>query len=461
MTCLPRFLRSTAVAGLLITLLMGSVAPPAEAQRRPDRRNTRTDISPELLVSFEKDTPLNQFIELINPIVERELDKRVVDPQNRSVPIGVPVSGMHYLDALNKVLAANDLTYQETETVFLVKEPTQTTGAAPTDTTEAPPATLGTREIRINAVLFNLNLTKVRDRGLRWDEILGSTTQQGGGGGGGGGVGGGGGGGGGQGGQGGGQQGQFFIETDNLFDSVDDILQAPEQITLSQFRSFLNLIEQENMGKTIANPQVTVQSGEQGQIQIGQDVPIQTTDFAGNTVTEFVSTGIIIDVTPTLLSQPVADTAGAPILDFIHMDVQVEDSNSQPSAAGTIINRNQATTQVLLLDEEATAIGGLISTQKTISRSGVPILKDLPGWFFGLRYIFGTTTKNVSKRELVIMLEAEVVKPLRARAEKEMDQELLDQRRQEARETLRKLGEEYPDDAEFPKAEENSEPREE
>ena len=277
-----------------------------------------------------------------------------------------------------------------------------------------------------------LPISKVRNRGLRWDEILGSTQQ-----------------GGGQGG-GGGQQGTFSIKTDNLFESVDNILQAPEQIQLSQFRRFLNLVEQDNMGRTVANPQVTVQNREQGQIQVGQDVPIQTTDFAGNTVTEFVQTGIIIDVTPTLLSQPVADTAGAPVLDFIHMDVKVEDSNSQPSPAGTIINRNQANTQILLLDGEATAIGGLISTQKTTSRSGVPVLKDLPGWFFGLRYIFGTEQTNVTKQELLIVLQAEVVDPLQARAKEKFENELIDQRRQNAREALRRLGERYPEDSQFP-----------
>ena len=457
MTRTPRFFRSVAT-GLLVALLIGSITLPAKAQERPDRRKTRTDISPDLLVSFGKATPLNQFLEIANPIFERELGKIVVDPKNRTTPIGVPVSGMYYLDALEKVLEANGLTYQETETAFLIREPTQSEGAVPQDTTGKPPATAGTREIRINAVLFNLNLTKVRNLGLRWDEILGSTQGgQGGGQGGGGGAGGGGGTGGGQGGQ-GSQQGQFMIKTDDLFESVDDVLQTPGQIPLSRFRRFLNLLESESMGRTIANPQVTVQSGKQGQIQIGQDVPIQTTDFAGNTVTEFVSTGIIIDVVPTLLSQPVADTAGAPVLDFIHMDVQVEDSNSQPSAAGTIINRNEANTQVLLLDGEATAIGGLISTQKTKSRSGVPLLKDLPGWFFGLRYIFGTEQTNVTKQELLIVLRAEVVDPLRARAEKKLDRELLDQRRRNAKEALRTLGDRYSDKSWFPKPETKEDP---
>ncbi|PSQ76606.1 MAG: general secretion pathway protein GspD [Bacteroidetes bacterium QH_6_63_17] len=440
------------VSSLLAVVVLGGGAIPVEAQERPDRRKMRTDISPDLLVSFGQDAPFNQFIELINPIFERELNKPVVDPRNRSTPIGIPVSGMYFLDAFEQVLEANGLTYRETGTAFLVQEAEEPreAGAVPTDTTEELPATIGTREVRINAILFNLNLSKVRNRGLRWDEILGSTQGGGGQGGGGGGQGGGG-----QGGGGGGQQGRgggYAVRTDNLFESVDNILQTPDQISLSQLRRFLNIIEQDQIGRTIANPQITVQSGEQGNIQIGSDVPIQTTDFSGNTITEFVSTGVIIDVVPTLISQPVADTAGAPVVDFVHMDVQVEDSNSQPSDAGTIINRNQAETQILLVDGEATAIGGLISTQKNTSRSGVPILKDLPGWVFGLRYIFGTEQTTVNKRELLIVLRAEVVDPLQARARQKIDDNLLDQRRQQAREALERVG--PSDDAAFPDPEE-------
>jgi type IV pilus assembly protein PilQ len=158
-----------------------------------------------------------------------------------------------------------------------------------------------------------------------------------------------------------------------------------------------------------------------------------------------------MSVGTTSIITPV-DTAGAPVVDFVHMDVQVEDSNSQPSDAGTIINRNQAETQILLVDGEATAIGGLISTQKNTSRSGVPILKDLPGWVFGLRYIFGTEQTTVNKRELLIVLRAEVVDPLQARARQKIDDNLLDQRRQQAREALERVG--PSEDAAFPDPEE-------
>lgn len=244
-----------------------------------------------------------------------------------------------------------------------------------------------------------------------------------------------------------------MVNTENLFDSVSHILEAPDQVQLGTLVQFLRQLEQEDLGQTVANPEVTVQSGEQGQIQIGQDIPIQTQDFSGNTVTQFFSTGIIVDVTPTLISQPVVDTSGAPELDFVHMDIQVEDSNSSPSASGPVINRNQANTQVLLLDGEATAIGGLTTSEKTKSRVGIPLLKDLPPWFFGLRYIFGSEVTNINERELLIVLRAEVVDPLRMRADDKYQDEMIDERRRRAREAVRKLGERYQEESRFPEPE--------
>ncbi|PSQ67552.1 MAG: general secretion pathway protein GspD, partial [Bacteroidetes bacterium QH_2_64_74] len=90
MNRIPHVVRSV-LSGVLIVVLTGGGSLPAEAQERPDRRQTRTNISPDLLVSFDGNTPLNQFIEIINPIVVRERDKRIVDPKNRTTPIGVPI----------------------------------------------------------------------------------------------------------------------------------------------------------------------------------------------------------------------------------------------------------------------------------------------------------------------------------------------------------------------------------
>ena len=70
---------------------------------------------------------------------------------------------------------------------------------------------------------------------------------------------------------------------------------------------------------------------------------------------------------------------------------------------------------MLLLDGEETIIGGLFINEETNDRQGVPFLKDLPWWFFGLRYVFGFETKTVRKKELIILLKAELLPSLQDR----------------------------------------------
>ncbi|HFE65604.1 MAG TPA: hypothetical protein ENK14_14485, partial [Caldithrix sp.] len=54
-------------------------------------------------------------------------------------------------------------------------------------------------------------------------------------------------------------------------------------------------------------------------------------------------------------------------------------------------------------------------------REGVPLLKDLPWWFFGLRYVFGYETKNQIKNELLILIKAELLPTLRERFVKKLN----------------------------------------
>jgi type IV pilus assembly protein PilQ len=440
------WIHSLAGAGVLLVLAALALPAPLLGQETRPQATPQSQEDAQKLVSFRPDTPFQQFLQLLNPLFQQETGKRIIDPKGRTMPIGVPISGMHYREAFERVLRAKNLTYQETKTVFLIERASPTENEASSSRASASPdeaesedvpATLNTGEIQISAILFDVNLNKVREIGLSWSELIGGSGSDG------------------EGenasgeGTDGGTDAQFTVNTQNLFGGLG-IIQAPAQIGLQRLIDFFRVLEQEQAGRTIANPQVTVQSGEQGQIQIGQDIPIQTQDFSGNTVTQFFSTGIIVDVTPTLLTEAVADTAGAPEIEFIHLDVRVEDSNTSPSASGPVINRNQATTEVLLLDQEATAIGGLITTQETTSRVGVPVLKDLPPWVLGLRYIFGRETKNKVRRELLIVLRAEVVEPLQARAEDEADQELLYEQRRRAKEALRDLGGKYEDADGFP-----------
>lgn len=429
---------------LLVAIALLFVPLAAQAQDRPPQRVIRTYVPPDQLVSFLPATPFNQFVEFLTPIFERVTGKQVIDPESRTSPIEITVTGMHFFDAFELVLEYQGLTFRETDQFFIIEtRPAEEVVAAAGGAVQAPataaasavlPATLDSREIQIRAILFQVDLSKARDIGLNWSTVFGENQGQGAGGG--------------QFGNAGGNGNEqstqginFSLKTDELFDGLDDVLISPTQVQFSDLANFFRILETEGIGETIANPQVTVQSGQQGRIQIGSDVPIQTQDFAGNTITEYISTGIIIDVKPTLIEQAIEDTTDSPTVSFIHLDTKVENSNGRPSGVGTVIDRSVAQTQVTLLDGEQTIIGGLYATGESVSRRGIPLLKDLPGWFLGLRYVFGRTQRTTTQRELVIVLEARLIDSLLERSQRPLDNQILERNRRESEQSLQRFDE--------------------
>ncbi|HLP17599.1 MAG TPA: hypothetical protein VK470_15155, partial [Bacteroidota bacterium] len=80
-----------------------------------------------------------------------------------------------------------------------------------------------------------------------------------------------------------------------------------------------------------------------------------------------------------------------------------------------VINTSEVKTFSVLFDGEELVLGGLYNNSETNERGGIPILKDLPWWFFGLKYLFGFDKTITSKQELIILLKAEVVPTIEER----------------------------------------------
>ena len=436
----PRTAVGRRLAALALVALVGAAtASEALAQRvtPPGGRRTVAYVSPDELVSFPAATPFDDFVRLVNPVFLRVTGKAVVDPMDRTEEIGVALNGIHFIDAFELVLARAGLDFRESEHYFIIQDASaQAVGsdvlnadagvaaqAAGLPVGATLPATADTREVRIDAIIFEANLNRFREAGTNWAALFGEA--------GGAGQGGTGGGtGGGQGGQGGTEIPRFYVEAESFFDALDGFLTvSSDRIDLAFLLRLFRWFESEGYGETIASPSVTVQSGEQGRMQSGSDIPIQIQDFQGNTITQFVSTGVIIDVTPTLISDP--GEGGAP-MEFVHLDVKVEKSTGRPLASGIQIDKNDVNTQVLLLDGEQTVIGGLYSTEETVFRKGIPILKDIPL----LKYLFSYRSRNVLQKELVVVLQARVVDPIPLRAGRPLPQDLLQQEREDFRDRL-------------------------
>lgn len=145
----------------------------------------------------------------------------------------------------------------------------------------------------------------------------------------------------------------------------------------------------------------------------------------------FISTGIILRVKPLVM---VEDS-----LAFVHLAVVAERSSVTPGAVSTIVNKTQASTSLLLRDGERAAIAGLYTLGEATDRAGIPVLKDLPWWCLGIRYLAGTTRREQSEQELVIILRASLVPELAARQIPDLhNEDYLDGERQRQRQRLRK-----------------------
>ncbi|MCH8871521.1 type II and III secretion system protein, partial [candidate division KSB1 bacterium] len=258
-----------------------------------------------------------------------------------------------------------------------------------------------TKEIEIHAIFFEADYQSLLESGIDWSALEGGRIRF---------------------------EGNFGSEVSQ------DLFNAGYVDSFGNWDVFalLRVFESLNKGEIIANPQIRVLDGQQGKIKVGTDFFLTVRDFAGNTrFTQFES-GIILNVLPTIIERN--DTT------FIHFDIITERSTVFPDPVSVTKATTESRTRVLLLDGEETVIAGLFSNEERSTRKGIPILKDLPPWFFGLRYLFGYTRKEVIKKELVILLRAKIVPTIAERmAKRNIQQDFLQQKRREFDRRLRQL----------------------
>lgn len=366
-------------------------------------RRFKTYNNPDELVTLSQTLPFNQAIELLSKVSESTTGKRIVCTVDKEDPIGIEIENMPYDKALLIVVQYNGFMYEEKEDVIIVKKPGEEIVKSPETY-----ASVRSREVKISAVFFEMDVNESKKRGIDWKFLL---------------------------------SGQGFnIGTEIISETKKDpnsessagqdqgippswkLGSAAEgQIGnfFGQATAVFQFFEQENMGEILASPNIVVRDRNLGRIQIGSDFSIRTRDFAGNTIERFFPTGTIIEVEPYVYNEEG--------IDYVLLNIMVERSSFVYSELVTEIKKSTATTQVLMLNGEESVMGGLFVNEETTSRNGIPFLKDLPWWVFGIRYLTGSDTKTIVKKELVILLKAEIVPTLKERLENPTANNLIQQ----------------------------------
>lgn len=174
-------------------------------------------------------------------------------------------------------------------------------------------------------------------------------------------------------------------------------------------QSIVNAYAQKQMLNVISEPKLLILNNKTGNINVGTQVPIITSQVSTPDVVSTTSptinqnityknTGIIVSITPTINSNGVLTMTISITLSSAQLN------NTSNISSPLIINRSLQTTAVVK-SGDTILLGGLISQNKSKTRGGVPFLKDIP--FIG--DIFASDSTKTTKSELIILIHPVII----------------------------------------------------
>lgn len=162
----------------------------------------------------------------------------------------------------------------------------------------------------------------------------------------------------------------------------------------------ISMLQSQNKANIISNPRITTVDNREARIVVGQKIPLIVQDVAGNPVSQLQTIGIQLRVTPHL-------TADKKIIMDLHPEVS--DLATQSTVqGGIIINTSEADTRVMVDDGQTAVIGGLIRTNESTVKRGVPGLMELP--LVGM--LFSSNSHVKQNRELIIFVTPKLMNAL-------------------------------------------------
>ncbi|MGF1686535.1 pilus assembly protein N-terminal domain-containing protein [Photobacterium japonica] len=178
------------------------------------------------------------------------------------------------------------------------------------------------------------------------------------------------------------------------------------QFSFSQFKAadlttLITALGNESMAEILAEPNLTVLSGESASFLVGGEVPVIVTSDSSTNIT-FKEFGIKLEMTAKVMSDDKVRMQLAPEVSEVEKYIQ---------AAGIEVPQlasRRAMTTVELADGESFVLGGLMSSQDFEQLQKVPMLGDIPV----LGAAFRKSVTQRKKTELLIVATVNLVRPV-------------------------------------------------
>lgn len=163
--------------------------------------------------------------------------------------------------------------------------------------------------------------------------------------------------------------------------------------------------------RVLQQPQVRAVENFKASLKIGDRIPYATGSFQPGVGTvglnplvstqfNFLDTGVNVDITPKVHGRNEVS---------LHIEVDVSSKSGEVNLGGLsqpIVSRRTVVHDIRIREGEVNLLGGLLGTQDTVVRAGVPLLMDIPV----LGRLFSTEKVDRSRGELLIVLIPHIVR---------------------------------------------------
>src|SRR3984885_10873568 len=184
------------------------------------------------------------------------------------------------------------------------------------------------------------------------------------------------------------------------------------QFSTSLPGAMLQAVMSDSRTKIQESPEVRVSDGQKVTLKIGEKYPYATGSFQPGVGTvgvsplvstqfQFVDVGVNVELTPHVHGDDEVT---------LHVSIDISDIASTLNLGGLsqpVIGQKKNEADIRLKDGEVSLLGGLMSDQDSSVISGIPGLVNIP--IFG-KYLFGNTSKDKQKEELMIALIPHIVR---------------------------------------------------
>lgn len=173
---------------------------------------------------------------------------------------------------------------------------------------------------------------------------------------------------------------------------------------LGDVNLLINLLEQDNLANTLAEPNLTAISGEEAGFLAGGEFPVPAgRDQTGNVTIEYKKFGVSLNFKPIVLSD-----------DRVSLQLNTEVSSLNPSQGIVLediqipgLDVRRATTTVEMNSGGSLMIAGLLRSDNTKGLTGIPGIKNTPV----LGDLLSSNSFQRAETELVVMVTPYLVQP--------------------------------------------------